>query len=1004
VGYTDDKGEVLFENVGEGVCNVIAEDKHHRHPAAYMFVATDGQTETVSFALNPESAKVIATVRSRRDSLSERHVGLTSPQRTLDDGLAGALGLQPDVLQNASGFSIDGKDKSQTGYSVDGVPVAGLGTTGLQGVDSDLFAGASVGTTASNGSLGGTIGYETALPTFSWVTSGVASLGALDSHSERLLTTGSIGDVGIVAAYAFRDTLNFADGKRYLDASGLDYIHGGLLSSRGALAKVRIPAGALGSLTFTGISSNGYNDITCPYNVGPVPCGFGPGLSGTNSDRRLTVNYQSVIGRTNVALAYFGALTHQSQDLSTRTIALAPFPLSSNQAVAMHGLIGSVTGGIGPRNVISANLTTFGFTDSFSQQLPYAFQWRSSSSYFESEVADSYIAGRSLTLRGSVGLSRTAGTPTDGRASVGFTYQAGAHDTVTGSLNGGDQQVALQSPSLPSDPPSLIYDCINHQILGQIQGDTPGAQHSMSASLGWEHRAATLRLFANAGVDIQDGIPASTIVNAASLPGSALPPGYIGQVQAFAASSSGCPVATFNLPTDLFFEASVNDVRRMYATLRFGYAGQITNSLQVGLFGTLVQARATSTDPLLSNPYSIYIPGRQIPNVPSAKATLLLDYRYTQSPIEEIVGFQYLSANSPFNLPASLQVSAGIAWNSRAGKLVLSGRNLTNAFPGDFYSNGYSVPLGTIGGQPFGTIAQPFHERSFSIQFMPRIGPTSTERTASTQIDQSTMAASGFVQAETEPLPAMPPKDPIQLRDTSGTCEAQTYRKLRPDVDALKAFIAGLVPGAPTSTRDFGTISATYIPWGATFAVEIKPKTFNASIAFFNCVAFHQGTLDEYRARGLYVPPNSSPGDVSFLFSPSVGIYLYQRSPDAGPVITYSPLPSTKPANPFVIRNNCPRASRPIVQSLLGILEPILTAQKPGVQEFDGGTIATKMLPSGDLWSDVSISDVFAVNALQSCLTFAAPDGRTMLNERLEGAPLPDINFTLKFGFYVVGR
>jgi hypothetical protein len=1006
VGYTDVKGDLTFENVTLGSCDISAEAENHKRSEPYSFTLAENESQSIAFEMSETASKVIASVRSARgEPVSQARVGTKSSQYLLDGDLSSALGFGSDVLQGNTGMSIDGKDDLQTGYAVDGVPVAGLGTAGLQGVDPDLFGGASVSTTASQGSLAGTLSYETALPTVSWISGGAASYGQFGSYSERVLETGSVGDVGIVAAYALRSSADFTNGQRYADTSGLDYAHQGVATTNGLLAKIRVPVTQSTSLTLTGITSNGYGNVVCPYDLGTLPCGYGPTPSASNSDRRATLTFAGIIGHTSVSLSYFESNTSQIQNMDGRIIALTPYPFYSQQSLLSHGAMGLIGANVGPNNVADVTFTTYSLSESYSQTAPSNnAQLQSSTSYFEAKLDDTYSASRNISVEGVMGMSGTTGTPTAPTASLGASYQAGSRDTIVAQMRLGNQQVALSSPTLAADPASLIYDCANHEIVGSIQGGTTGAQHSETESLGWQHRATKSRFFANASLDAQAGVPANTIVNAAFLPAGALPVGYVQQVNSFAKSSSGCPLDTFSLPSDLYLQTLVGDVRRRYTTARAGFAGEAIRNLQYGAFVTAVNARIYSNDPLLNNPYSIYVPGRQIPNVPYAKGSLIFDYRNPRSPIEEIVAAQYLSSNNPLNLPANSQLLAGVAWNSPIGKIVVSGRNLTSTYAGTFYGPQYAVPLGSIGGQSFGTIAQPYHQRSFNLLFLPRIGPAGTEREPPVQIDQGNTSPSGFVETQFLPLTQSVATVRIGLRNASGSCEASTYRRLKPSIDEINDFVASLKPSGSSYKKTFGPVTVVYIPLQRSYALELVPRDFATAIGMLSCVSLHQGSDDQYRQLGLYTPPDVSVGVTNILYSPRVGAYFYIRAPHSGPSVTFASLPKQPPVNPFAIKAQCSKESLPIVQRLVSQIEPIVTNPKVGKNTIDGGIVVTQALPDGVMWSDIQITDVFAVSAVEECLSVAETDALTIKKLGANGAPLPDLNYTREFGLYVVGQ
>ena len=136
---------------------------------------------------------------------ASREVGQDDALRYLDGSLRDALGDLPGVTSAGDGLQIDGNDASQTGTSVDGVPVAGAGgSLAGRGINADLFGGASVSSGASHGSLGGDVGFRTLQPTRFAQQQATLQYGSDNSSSALAVARGLVRDLGYVLEHAVR--------------------------------------------------------------------------------------------------------------------------------------------------------------------------------------------------------------------------------------------------------------------------------------------------------------------------------------------------------------------------------------------------------------------------------------------------------------------------------------------------------------------------------------------------------------------------------------------------------------------------------------------------------------------------------------------------------------------------------------------------------------------------------------------------------------------------------
>jgi len=96
------------------------------------------------------------------------------------------------------------------------------------------------------------------------------SVGSFGKYNYSLAESGSDGKLGLAAMVTNRLQPSLIDGDVYLDASGLDYVHEGDVTSNGALLKLRFTSNDSQSLTGTFLSST--RDAELCVSGSPARC------------------------------------------------------------------------------------------------------------------------------------------------------------------------------------------------------------------------------------------------------------------------------------------------------------------------------------------------------------------------------------------------------------------------------------------------------------------------------------------------------------------------------------------------------------------------------------------------------------------------------------------------------------------------------------------------------------------------------------------------------------
>ncbi len=171
----------------------------------------------------------------------------------------------------------------------------------------------------------------------------------------------------------------------------------------------------------------------------------------------------------------------------------------------------------------------------------------------------------------------------------------------------------------------------------------------------------------------------------------------------------------------LYFTTPVSGVQRLYQGAEL--TGYVTlGNLVVQPYYNLTGAQAASNSYIFDNPWSITIPGQQLPNVPLQKAGIVLDYKAPDSIFEWLADAQHVGTNNPNNLPPYTTYDAGVTAQLTRGTLTFAATNITDTYAGIFASPANAVPFTTAGGYAIANIARPLMPRTYSVTYSARFG------------------------------------------------------------------------------------------------------------------------------------------------------------------------------------------------------------------------------------------------------------------------------------------
>jgi Carboxypeptidase regulatory-like domain len=1002
VGYTDSDGVASFTGLPEGTYTARVSRRGYVATSSRSFDVESRLRNTLDVSLAPAGAlQVIGHVEARSSvRVSTTEITDRGPLERLAGGsLAQALQMSGEATVDGGLVSIDGHDPAQTGVSIDGVPVGGIGQPAdLQGLNADLFSGVSV-SSSSDAALGGNLNLLSLEPTLAVQTSTTLSYSTANRALWRSWLRGTAGNVGYVYSHASAGADGPLQGLVFRDASGLTYPHREGSSTRGDLLKLRVPLSAKSSFTLTGLSSESSSDDACDRISGPLVCGEGPGNGRTANTALAIARYRYDSGAFGMSFAGVSESSRYDVDRLSRYVNGVASPAAvSGMTRLTSGYFSANLVGAASNTILNVSATQVAFDQAIAGPFSPAGGGRSSlidaSLRHERHLSDAVDAYATLLYERNF-VDKPLGI------GVGASWKPGKGDLVSFSQrlqNGG--AIPVLSGSL-TDPASLVYDCAAHAVFGTTVGDAPGPSSVSDTRLSYAHRSAAGSFSAEFGRQTQHGTSVETLLNGSD---ANLGAGFLQAVSAFYATPAACGTSFPLAPSDVYLARSIAGVDRIYQTARLGFARQIGDALAIGGYVRHVDARIATSDPRFLLPASVTIPGHQLPNVAPWRAGLIADLKPSRSAFELMALAQFVSSNNERNLPAYTTLSFGATYASRRGDLTLALTNATNQYAKALTSPQFAVPLPAAGGGTVVPLALPLPPRALSLTYSVRTGGVARRTVDAGAADQQAVDPSVAFRA----LPEAPPADPFAIDRGESNCTPErvgditkVMESLRRAVSVIEAYKAknGSYPQELDLSRA-GTadVSLVYHATGAGYAISLAFHT--PGVLTIPCVDIAAaGDVAAAQKAGLYTDTTLPRRALEFVFMPRYGLYVVFHQ-GVLTAATPAPVAVEKPTEPLQIRGSCPSGDRPLIEEVVRAVRAEGAAGAPAAVTLENGAVVTRR--SADVIA-VQFPDVLSRAIFEGCtfttslsaeryetVTGARPEPRTLHFVRAMGFVVPN--------------
>ncbi len=1018
IGYTDADGRARFESVATGSYRAMVVKRGYVTARSPLFDVTANRTSTIRVALQRSGSglKQIGGISvTTSPARGSRDVGQDDALRYLDGSLRDAIGDLPGVTSSIGGYGIDGNDASQTGTSVDGVAIPGIGgSLSDRGINADLFGGASVSSGAANGALGGTVNFRTLQPTRYPQAQTTLQYGSDNASSALFVARGSVRNLGYVIEHTVRGRTSPFSGLAFTDATGLRYQHDGERLLTGDLAKLRWAPSIAQTLTLTATNTASAEGLVCTQFIALYPCGFGPGAFARTRSSLVTLSEAATIGAVAFALSGFTNISHNTSDERNRAIGGLPAPQSDIVASRSRGVNLSVQLPAGERHDISFAAQTYRLMlDATMNTALGTFPLAQRSSYQSASFIDRYHLNPRVTVTARAGESESNGAGgTSGGLDLRWQPNRNTAFILTGSAGDAGAGLAVSGIALP-DPRSLTFDCANGLAYGNVPSVNAAHQTSSSLRASAERSGKRGRVALTAWTTRFTGAPVFAAIDALA---AGLPSGYFAGVGAIGASPFVCgsqPIGSL-----AFTSYQPGDQISRGATI----SGAIeTGKALIAGFMTVQSRFVVNATPATA---ALTPVGAQVPGTPLHRAGILATAKIGKA-VDVLGNLSYTAANNPNRLPAYTTLNAGFAMPLPVGSLTIVGTNLTNAHPGPFVAANETLPLARNGAAPLTLAATPLAQRALALTYTVRLGRVgasgsgagTTDASSADEREQNGVA----IRINATPLRVGPHLDALQIDPDNDACTPVAARLAQPVMDAMGRIAAGAERAKsqgryPATIRDgritAGGVTLAYQPYDDDSRYVVTAAApLNLTAAFINCARLSTAHPEDREKSHIYLPEQASKG-LFIAYAPLFGIYIaVPEQLQRGAVqarATLDPEPLTAPVDPFAQRPApaCPAASRPVADAVVSAMRAALDAQAAGSPALESdAAVITGRGTAPDAWFEIAPRDPIATVALIQCLHVAGVPQDRLTRAHIDDTRRPGaFGFTARFGFYQIAR
>ncbi len=995
-GFTDANGVVTFGAVLPGQYGLSVFEPNYAFPKDDVVTVAAGSATSLTIVGTRTTPRKIGTVRAKSTPPpnAAHTIAPDDAAAQIAGNVASAVSSLPSLGRDGFGnLTIHNQGAGLTTATVNGAPLFPSGSaTQLNLFSSDAFSSASVDPTGALGAPGGGLNFTTVTPTIDWAGLAEQRYASFGSSASNVQMRGTTGHVGLAVTHSVTDTVSPIDGLNYLDTSGIFSSHDGTVINETDIATARygFNVNHVGTLDAGRISST--TPLTCRFQSGPIPCGYGPDNGASQTLQFVQYRDQQQFNRGSLSLNLFSSQLRNDSENGAQTI--------EGTNVGFAGT--SIVNRIGGEASFTYPVTTHAFAvlslratrDAAASATDLAQRIALPPTVTSLTEADLKLPLISrprfdLNVKGGVNHGYGVTRPIDG---LDASYRLTSRDFLTTSYSNGAVPGETYAFNGVSPAQTVQPECFGGRAVVGGPQFVGAAGSTASARAGIDHQGNGFAVNLDAFRDQTTNATVTGAIPGTALSGVVLPPGFY--AQAAQTASLECNATIGLSPLSTYFTTVASVGKLVSDGLDAGVHVNLGTRADLSATYALARARAFGASALFV-PGSNVTSGAQLPGRPIAQYRVNGKAALSRS-TTLLVAATGTSGNNPYAQHPFVSLDAGVRFRAGNADVVAGVQNI-----GDVHGDTFTRF------DPFPTLAQPFAPRTYSIRVRLGLGRLNIDKAESLSQPVADLNGFSFNPLPFEPKPA---KGWLATTTDSPFCGPEKIAAAKRYQDALAHYVEQALSDPTVAPLHFDAMTVSRVPGflPATFRIEFDIRRLRAVAPFTACTAIHFGTYDEAKKLGLYAPgwrERAASHGFLIYYSNTAGVYFSPNpiNPDAGQRTMGAPGFSKRRGDErFAIdETSCPAPSRESAREAIAALHTYIDAfyagRHPSVP--DGFAISIHTAKSED-WLEIKAQNFEFGNLLSDCLNvpFVTPD--QVAAHGLGVANFPSISYAAGVGFY----
>jgi hypothetical protein len=624
----------------------------------------------------------------------------------LVDALGRLGGVSVGVSTSLATLSLRNKEPGATSTSFNGASVSS--SVVANALDRDFIAAADVDQSRD------AVDFLLLAPTIEPRYQAVQAYGAFGSTSTKITSQSTIGRIGLAVGATTRHAEAELNGRRYLDLSGVEYVHRGDFNGSSGFVRAEMPLPHALSLDVAYSAQRSGQEPIDSVLSASLPDGIGYNHMARRNGYLTSAAINGVAGPAGFVLST-NVVGYGISDSAPERI-IYGLPSSTDLEGSGRSSTVQLSFGIPLSDRHSINgLAKVEASEERQSSRVANYSAATTTAYNRSfySIENRWRPNRTFSLVSGLTSMRTDASISHGGFYEDITAKDGRNSYLL-SLSSKVQPADHLERAGLSDPDAASFDCSARTVVVPGVGDASTDTLSTGASISWRRRLEAGSVALSAYDQRYSGVTLTNALIPANVSG--LSGAYVQQVVTayeYTGHCSGVPA--------VFASESLSGQTVLYRGVNVRFVRDVSRRLHLEATYDLQGAIIGGADARLVGSRSAYVPGSQLPNAPMHTAGGTID-QLIGDRTEFLTNVQIVDSNNARNLPKyALSTMALSHKPSKNLEINVIYSNVGDMFVSPYVSSRYAVPLATASGQPIGTLAAPLVRSSTTVQVRYRL-------------------------------------------------------------------------------------------------------------------------------------------------------------------------------------------------------------------------------------------------------------------------------------------